>query len=127
MTAIATWTQTTHNEAGELTATLADGRVAAVWTQYGVVQPYQGHQETGCRQLTTGGRCTCPANADIMAMRDNLVEEGRRVGWPTVMADHAAREAQRRSLVVARANIPRGDGWCDRCSSYCYGDCQANG
>lgn len=137
MTPTTQWTRTAHLAPSELLATLSDGRTVIVNTQYRAVLPCGGHIPTvlsvcawgagdeGCPQLTQmGGRCTCPANADIMALSEALLTEARLVGWPTVRT--ASEMVPATSAPTIPASVPpRGDGWCERCGSYCYGDCTA--
>ena len=99
-------------------ATLPDGREVTIDTQYAAVLPRGNHVPTvhapnagpwdtgmGCPQLTQmGGRCTCPANADIMAMADALVAEARTIGHPEVEAQERLR--RRRSGSVWRRSAP---------------------
>jgi hypothetical protein len=124
-------------------ATLADGREVTLDTQYGAVLPHGGHVPTiksgqswgvgdvGCPQLTQmGGRCTCSANADIMAMGPALLAEAATIGCAEVEEREVAKTAARRAAILAdnalHPDTPPGAGWCDRCESYCYGDCTAS-
>jgi len=115
-------------------ATLADGRLVTINTQYDAVLPHHGHLDT-CPQVTMmGGRCTCAANADIMALAGALIAEAHTTGRAEIRA--AETEATRvRAAAIAADNAAFGasvervhdhNGWCDRCGSYCYGDCTAS-
>lgn len=98
----------------ETMATLADGRVVTVNTQYAIVLPH-GRHSADCDQVNTiGGQCTCGLldGIDIAA----LVAEARTNG----------------KLGAAPAGTP-GDvdevkrnqhGLCPQCGTYCCGDCK---
>jgi hypothetical protein len=58
--------------------------------------------------------CTCGAAEGIDAA--SLIVHARVNG-------KFGRAPQPVSLAVAPATIERGAGWCEKCESYCYGDC----
>jgi len=120
----------TNGQYNETVAVLPGERRVVVNTQYRAVLPVGGHiptvgalfdaHRTGCPQLIVmGGRCTCAANADIMASAGDLVAEAR----PHGKFGAAPRAVP---LEVPATVPPTAIGWCDRCDSYCYGDCTAS-
>ena len=129
----ATYKYPSNDVYSETMATLPDGRVVTVDVQYAAVLPHGGHIPTvkpadagpwaagvGCPQLTKmGGRCTCAANADIMAQAAELVIEAREHG-------KFGRPERVRLEAEPEPIEHHGVGWCDRCESYCYGDCTAS-
>ncbi|HUT77153.1 MAG TPA: hypothetical protein VM285_05680, partial [Polyangia bacterium] len=77
-----------------------------------------GAHGAACSARAPGGSCTCSDNSDIMTQADALIAEAREHGkcgpapieWPEDEAE---------------PTTTHGPGWCDRCESYCYGDCEA--
>lgn len=114
----ATYGYPSNGSYSETLATLQDGRRVSVDVQYAAVLPQGGH-DIACPQLVKiGGRCTCAANADIMAQADKLVVEAR---------EHGKFGRPERVRTPEPEPIKHhGAGWCNRCESYCYGDCQAS-
>jgi hypothetical protein len=110
-------------------ATLADGRKLWINTQYSNVV---ARHAAGCHKgpcsislsnvCAEGARrraaaCTCGALAgvDDVAMVADARINGK-FGRPPVV----------RAAAPVAAQIKHGFGWCDKCESYCYGDCTAS-
>ena len=97
----------------ETVATLDDGRKLSINTQYSVVMPLGDHA-ADCDQINKmGGRCTCGklAGVDVDALVADARINGKRGVAPTTQ------------LVGAAKLDKHSPGWCDKCKSYCYGDC----
>ena len=96
----------------ETEATLSDGRVVVINTQYGRVDVIGEHAAT-CGQLTQiGGHCTCGLldGIDIAA----LVADAR---------EHGLFGAPQRGECEPMDEAGTIPGTCPRCGSVCYGDC----
>ena len=109
-----TYEHPTDGAYAETRATLDDGRVVTVNTQYAVVLPHGQHADT-CAQLNRiGGRCDCGllAGLDLAAIIADARANGKFGPEPTPAAP-----------ALAEAVRPRGV--CPRCGSYCCGDCQS--
>jgi len=72
----------------EIAATLADGRIMTVNTQYGCVEPWAEHKATCSYVTVMGGRCDCGLLDDIDV--DALVNDARVF----VRADNEAEKAR---------------------------------
>jgi len=106
----------------ETVATLDDGRKLSINTQYSVVMPLGDHA-ADCDQINKmGGRCTCGKLAGVDV--DTLIADARingKRGLPPRPDETAERKAQR---LVGLAGLDKhGPGWCGKCQSYCFGDC----
>lgn len=103
----------------ETVAIFADGSRAHVCPQYNAILPCGDHADD-CDQLTTmGGRCTCGLldDIDVPALLADAIARGKFGQAPVPRVEK-----------TSYSNEPkRGDGWCDKCQSYCYGDCEATG
>ena len=110
----------------ETIATLADGRVVTINTQYACVLPHGNHAED-CEQLTKmGGRCTCGLldGIDVEALVADARANGKRGREPRPEPTPA--EIERRERVDAEFEARRrADGLCPKCGTYCCGDCEA--
>jgi hypothetical protein len=110
----------------ETIATLRDGRICTVNTQYGVVLPHGEHAED-CEQLTNmGGRCTCGLldGIDVAALVADARINGKRGCEPR--QEPSRDEIERRERVDAEFDARRrADGLCQKCGTYCCGDCEA--
>jgi hypothetical protein len=42
--------------------------------------------------------------------------------YPTIRIDETERKSETKTKPVSA----HGNGWCNKCHSYCYGDCEAN-
>ncbi|NUQ71697.1 MAG: hypothetical protein HUU17_12880 [Chthonomonadales bacterium] len=108
----------------ETTATLDDGRVVTVNTQYGVVLSHGSHK-ADCDQLTKmGGRCTCGLldGIDVAALVADARANGKR--GPKPMPKPTAGEIERSAREIAELEAQRRrNGLCLRCNTYCHGDC----
>ena len=98
--------------ASETVATLADGRVLTINTQYAAVMP-RGKHAANCDQINKmGGRCNCGLleGIDVAA----LVADARINGkfGPAPVA------------TIAEA-VTVADHTCPHCGTYCSGDCRA--
>lgn len=111
-----TYSHPANGAYNETTATLDDGRVMTVNTQYNAVLPH-GKHAADCDQINKmGGRCTCGmlAGVDVAALIADARINGRFGRAPV---------AKVKAPVVAEPK--HGAGWCDKCESYCFGDCQS--
>jgi len=115
----ASYQHPSNDNYSETIATLPDGRRVTVDVQYAAILPHDGHEATCPQSVKIGGRCTCASNADIMAQGGALIAEAR---------EHGKFGRPERVLLEAEPEpiVKRGVGWCDRCESYCYGDCTAS-
>jgi len=115
----ASYQHPSNDNYSETMATLPDGREVTVDVQYAAVLPHSGHDATCPQLVKIGGRCTCAANVDIMAKAGALVIEAREHG-------KFGRPERVRPQADPEPIAPSGVGWCNRCESYCYGDCTAS-
>ena len=106
----------------ETIATLPDGRTVTVNTQYSVVDvehaPDCDMNRPGGRYIAPPRTCTC-GNAMSAADTDELVADARingKRGRPEKSVSH----------IEPIPTENHGFGWCDKCESYCYGDCDAS-
>ncbi len=111
-------------------ATLSDGRKLWINTQYSdVVAKHADGCHKGQCSLSVGNvcaegsrrrqaACTCGAltNVDITALLTDAKINGKCGPRPTAPAPKQ----------VEPEIVKRGPGWCNKCHSYCYGDCEAN-
>jgi len=107
-------------------ATMRDGRVMHVNTQYSCVLPH-GEHAAECDQLNKmGGRCTCGLldGIDVAALVADARVRGKRGRRPTPPPD--MREANTKRLADLATRDEHQHDWCDKCKSYCYGDCEAS-
>jgi hypothetical protein len=101
----------------ETVAVFADGTRANVCVQYSSVQPLGRHADD-CEQVTKmGGRCTCGmlADIDVPALLADAKTNGKFGEAPKAPAP-----------IIDEPAETHGFGWCDKCESYCFGDCEAN-
>lgn len=109
----------------ETVATLKDGRVVTVDTQYGAVLPHGRHADD-CEQVTRmGGRCTCGllAGIDVAALVADARLHGKRGAAP-VAVDTQRLAANRRGVAALEA-MDAASGRCPKCGTHCHGDCDA--
>jgi len=111
-------------------ATLDDGRVVWINTQYGRCDV---RHADGCDMLRWGAvyvdpprRCTCGAELPL-EMQSELLRDARvngKFGRPPEPVETEEAKAQR--LAGLALYEQHGPGWCDKCGSYCHGDCEAS-
>ena len=107
-----------NGQYNETVATLEDGRMMTINTQYNVVCPNGKHADD-CEQVNKmGGRCTCGmlAGIDTAALIDDARKNGKKGPAPIVetVTPMSADE-------LAAMNMDL----CPRCHTVCYGDCEA--
>jgi hypothetical protein len=113
-----------NGQYNETIATLDDGRVVTINTQYACVLPHGDHAED-CEQLTKmGGSCTCGLldGIDVEAIVADARINGKRgrESKPTV----SSAEIERRERAIDEMDARRrADGLCPKCGTYCCGDC----
>lgn len=98
-------------------ATLEDGRIVTINTQYDIVLPHGDHA-ADCDQINKmGGRCTCGKldGIDVAA----LIADARING----KFGYAPRPVARREKAVV--DNDRDKAICPKCGTVCYGDCTA--
>lgn len=106
------------------TQAIIGGKQYAVNTQYGVVAPWR-HLSNDCDMMQRmGGKCTCGAmdGIDVDAVLADARINGK-FGLPPRPTESAEHKAQR--LADLAKLDKHGPGWCNKCKSYCYGDCEA--
>lgn len=125
ITVAAKYEHTMSGAYNETIATLEDGRVVAVNTQYGAVLPHGKHAED-CEQVCKmGGRCTCGMldGIDVVALVADARTNGKRGPKPTPKP--SAEEIERTEREIAEMDAQRRrNGLCPRCDTYCHGDCR---
>jgi len=95
-------------------ATMEDGRKVYVNTQYKRVLPLGKHADD-CDQINVmGGRCTCGL-LDGIDEASLIADAHERGLFGSPPEDDVSDDAT--------DNVDHGQGWCDRCESYCFGDC----
>lgn len=108
----------------ETVATLEDGRIVTVNTQYSAVLPH-GQHASDCDQINKmGGRCTCGMldGIDVAALVSDARINGKRGPKPTPKP--TAEEIERTEREIAEIEAQRRrNGLCPRCHTYCCGDC----
>lgn len=105
------------------TCATINGKKYAVNTQYGVVGPWR-HLRDDCEMMTKiGGKCTCGALdwIDIAAVIADARVNGK-FGIPPRPEETPEHKVKR--LADLAMLDKHGPGWCDKCQSYCYGDCE---
>jgi hypothetical protein len=104
-------------------ASLPDGRVVTIDTQYGVVEPH-GEHGADCQIGQIGGTCTCGLldGIDVEALVADARARGKRGMPPPDPVDPAVAEQRRQELERFEAS----PGVCPRCGTYCQGDCGAH-
>ena len=113
-------------EYAETVATLEDGRVVTVDTQYAVVLPHGKHADN-CDQINKmGGRCTCGLldGIDVPALVADARINGKRGRKPEPSLSREEIERNQREIAEMEARRAR-NGLCPKCHTYCYGDCEA--
>jgi len=106
------------------TCATINGVKYSINAQYGVVAPWR-HLRPDCEMMTKiGGKCTCGAldGIDVAAVIADARINGK-FGIPPQPAETAEHKAQR--LADLAKLEQHGPGWCDKCQSYCYGDCDS--
>jgi hypothetical protein len=114
-TTMTTYQHTASGRYNETMATLDDGRMVTINTQYGSVLPHGKHAGT-CDQINKmGGRCNCGLldGIDVVA----LVADAR-INGKLGPAPVAATTPE----TITASKVPT----CPKCGTVCYGDCQAN-
>ncbi|MFA5054126.1 MAG: hypothetical protein WC565_08705 [Parcubacteria group bacterium] len=108
----------------ETVATLSDGRICTINTQYGCVLPHGEHAED-CEQLTKmGGRCTCGLldGIDVEALVADARANGKRGYAPE--PEPTREQIDRYWAIETEMDARRrADGLCPKCGTYCCGDC----
>lgn len=103
----------------ETVATLDDGRVVTINTQYAVVLPHGKHADN-CDQINKmGGRCNCGLldGIDVEALVADARINGKR----------GERPVERKPEAPVKIDSSRLDKQlCPKCQTVCYGDCEAN-
>jgi hypothetical protein len=102
----------------ETVVVFTDGSKANVCVQYSSVMPLGSHTDD-CEQVTKmGGRCTCGKldGIDVPALLADAKANGKFGEAP---------KAPKPVSVIMTIHETHGFGWCDKCHSYCYGDCEA--
>jgi hypothetical protein len=96
----------------ETVATLDDGRVLTINTQYAVVLPHGKHAANCDQVCKMGGRCNCGLldGIDVAALVADARLRGKFGPAPVVPVA--------KSVTVA-------DHTCPHCGTYCDGDCRA--
>lgn len=115
MTTAAQYDYPANGAYADTRATLADGRVVTVNTQYEVVSPH-GHHAADCDQLNKiGGRCTCGLldGIDVAALVADARLHGKFGAAPVAAATQQPEQ-------------PADSHLCPKCHTYCDGDCIAN-
>jgi hypothetical protein len=116
----------TSGQYAETVATLEDGRVVTIDTQYACVLPH-GNHTADCDQINTmGGRCTCGllAGIDVAALVADARINGKRGRKPKPTPSRE--EIERNQREVAEMDVRQArNGPCPKCGTYCYGDCEA--
>lgn len=110
----------------ETVATLEDGRVVTVDTQYACVLPHGKHADN-CDQINKmGGRCTCGLldGIDVAALVADARINGKRGRKPKTRPSREEIERNQRELAEMDARRAR-NGLCPICGTYCHGDCEA--
>jgi len=106
------------------TVATIDGKKYVVNTQYSVVAPWR-HLSDDCEMMTKiGGKCTCGAldGVDVPALITDARINGK-LGMRPVPVETLEQKTKR---LAGLAELDKhGPGWCDKCKSYCYGDCEA--
>ena len=103
-----------NGQYNETMATLDDGRVMIVNTQYSVVTPTGTHAATCELKTKMGGRCTCGMldGVDVVALVADARKNGKFGIAPVAPVD--------------RQEFPaRLPGLCPRCNTFCCGDCES--
>jgi len=104
------------------TVATINGKRYAVNTQYSIVSPWR-HLRDDCEMLKKmGGKCTCGAmdGIDVAAVIADARINGK-YGVPPRPTETTEHKAQR--LADLAKLDKHGPGWCNKCKSYCYGDC----
>ena len=103
----------------ETVATLDDGRVVTINTQYAAVLPHGKHADN-CDQINKmGGRCNCGLldGIDVAALVADARINGKRGPAPVECKPEAP----------VKIDSSRLDKMlCPKCHTVCYGDCEAN-
>jgi acetone carboxylase gamma subunit len=110
----------------ETVATLEDGRVCTVDTQYAVVLPH-GNHKSDCDQINTmGGRCTCGLldGIDVAALVADARGNGKCGRAPAPVPSREEIERNEREIAEMDAYDARSK-LCPQCGTYCCGDCNA--
>lgn len=99
----------------ETVATLDDGRICIVNTQYATVFPLGDHK-ADCDQILMGSRCTCGllGGIDVAALVDDARTHGKCGRKP--------KPSQPVADISAMFTIPGRR--CPKCDTYCHGDCR---
>lgn len=101
----------------ETVATLEDGRIVTINTQYAIILPHGDHA-ADCDQINKiGGRCTCGKldGIDIPALIADARINGK-FGYAPRVAVKPGKSIEDKS---------RDRGICPKCGTYCDGDCGA--
>ena len=110
----------------ETVATLEDGRVVTINTQYACVFPH-GNHKADCDQINKmGGRCTCGLldGIDVAALVADARINGKRGRKPEPKPSREEIERNQREIAEMDARRAR-NGLCPKCGTYCHGDCEA--
>lgn len=93
----------------ETVATLEDGRVVTVNTQYGVVQPHGKHADDCDQKTKIGGRCTCGLldGIDVAALVADARINGKRGRKPRPKPTSEEIERNRREIAEYEAHRER--------------------